>query len=66
MSAADPHIPSRGADLLLEHVTALDPGDYPQRVAARERLERIVGGYLARLLVGALSNDRRGRRSDLD
>jgi hypothetical protein len=62
MSAADPHIPSRGAELLLEHVTALDPGEYPQRVAAQERLERIVGGYLARLLVGALSSSRRRHR----
>jgi hypothetical protein len=62
MNAADPHIPSRGADLLLEHVSAVDPGDYPQRPAARERLERIVGGYLARLLVGALSGTRRHRR----
>ncbi|HEV8686102.1 MAG TPA: hypothetical protein VGQ84_02440 [Gaiellaceae bacterium] len=66
MNAAEPHIPSRGADLLLEHVTALEPADYPQRPAARERLERIVGGYLARLLVGALSGSRRPRRHDLD
>jgi hypothetical protein len=66
MSAADPYIPSRGADLLLEHVNAVDPGDYPERPAARERLERLVGGYLARLLVGALSSGRRGRRHDLD
>jgi hypothetical protein len=65
MNAADPHIPSRGADLLLEHVTALEPGEYPQRPAAQERLERLVGGYLARLLVGALSNGRRPRRPGL-
>jgi hypothetical protein len=66
MNAGDPYAPSRGADLLLEHVNAVDPGDYPQRPAASERLERLVGGYLARLLVGALSSSRRGRRSDLD
>jgi hypothetical protein len=66
MRAVDPHIPSRGADLLMEHVNSLDPGDYPQRPAARERLERIVGGALARLLVGALSGGRRARRHGLD
>jgi hypothetical protein len=58
MDAVEPHLPSRGADLLLEHVNALDPGEFPQRPAARERLERMVGGYLARLLVGALSSSR--------
>jgi hypothetical protein len=62
MDAVEPHLPSRGADLLLEHVNALEPGEFPQRPAARERLERMVGGYLARLLVGALSSSRRRHR----
>jgi hypothetical protein len=62
MDAVEPHLPSRGADLLLEHVYALEPGEFPQRPAARERLERMVGGYLARLLVGALSSSRRRHR----
>jgi hypothetical protein len=66
MNAAEPHMPSRGAELLLEHVAALEPAEYPQRPAARERLERIVGGHLARLLVGALSGSRRQRRHGLD
>jgi hypothetical protein len=65
MNAADSHIPARGADLLLEHVASLDPVEY-QGPTARERLERIVGGYLARMLVGALSSGRRHRRRSID
>ena len=57
--AAEPQ-GTRGASLLLEHVEALEA---PQRPSADERLERILGGYLARLLVGALSA-RRGRPLD--
>jgi hypothetical protein len=63
MNAADTHVPSRGADLLLEHVSALEPADQPQRPRAQERLERLVGGQLARMLVGALSGGRRSRRA---
>jgi hypothetical protein len=46
--------------LLLEHVVAFE--DERSRPSARDRLERVVGGYLARLLVGALTGDRRPRR----
>jgi hypothetical protein len=46
----------------MEHCAALDAE--PRRPTASERLERIVGGYLARLLVGALSASRRGRDAD--
>ena len=53
MDAADHHHPARGDDLLIEHWAALDAE--PPRPNARERLERILGGYLTRLLVGALS-----------
>jgi hypothetical protein len=63
MNAADSH-GTRGAELLLEHVTALDPVEH-QGPTARERLERIVGGYLARMLVGALSSGRRHRRRSI-
>lgn len=45
----------------MEHCAAFDTE--PRHPTAAERLERVVGGYLARLLVGALSS-RRGRRSD--
>lgn len=61
--AGEPQIPGRGAELLLEHCAALDAE--PPRPTAHERLERLVGGYLARLLVGALTGSRRGRPSDL-
>jgi hypothetical protein len=44
----------------MEHCAALD--DEHCRPSARERLERIVGGPLARLLVGALG--RHPRRSE--
>jgi hypothetical protein len=42
--------------LLLEHVVAFE--DDRGRPTARERLERLIGGYLARLLVGALTTAR--------
>ena len=52
MAAAEPQTPGRGSALLIEHCAALDAEQC--RPSARERLERIVGGPLARLLVGAL------------
>jgi hypothetical protein len=52
---------TRGAELLLEHVASFDPIEH-EGPSARERLERIVGGTLARMLVGALSGSRRHRR----
>jgi hypothetical protein len=55
--AAGTHDPRRIA-LLLEQVVTFE--DDRRRPSARERLERVIGGYLARLLVGALS-DRRTR-----
>ena len=58
MAAAEPHTP-KGSLLLMEHCAALD--EEHCRPTARERLERIVGGPLARLLVGALG--RHPRRS---
>ncbi len=48
--------------LLLEHVAALDRR--AARASAHERLERLVGSSLARLLVGALVG-RRGRAREL-
>jgi len=53
MAAAEPQNPWRGSILLMEHCAALEIEHC--RPTARERLERIVGGPLARLLVGALS-----------
>ena len=61
MTAAEPQIRGRGAELLLDHCEALDTEHC--RPTARERLERIVGDSLARLLIGALSN--RPRSSDV-
>jgi hypothetical protein len=58
MNAAESNLPGTRADLLLEHVNALEESNRP---SANERLERIVGGYLARLLVGALKGGRRSR-----
>ncbi len=59
MEGAAPSQDPRRIALLLEHVVALE--DDPRRVSARDRLERVIGGYLARLLIGALSTDRRSR-----
>jgi hypothetical protein len=56
--AAHRHDPRRIA-LLLEQVVAFE--DDHRRPTARERLERLIGGYLARLLVGALTSSRRTR-----
>ena len=58
--AAEPQ-GTRGASLLMEHVEALES---PSRPSAHERLERILGGYLTRLLVGALVGGRRARPLD--
>jgi hypothetical protein len=59
VDAAEPQPSGRGASLLIEHVASFDP---ERRPSARERLERLVGGPLARLLVGALA--RHPRRAD--
>jgi hypothetical protein len=53
VTAAEPQIRGRGAELLLDHCEALDTEHRPP--TARERLERIVGDSLAHLLIGALS-----------
>jgi hypothetical protein len=63
VTAAEPQIRGRGAELLLDHCEALDTEH--RRPTARERLERVVGDSLARLLIGALSN-RRPRPVDVD
>jgi hypothetical protein len=57
--AARTHDPRRIA-LLLEQV-ALFEDEALRRPSARERLERVIGGYLARLLIGALAGERRTR-----
>ncbi|TMK92286.1 MAG: hypothetical protein E6G22_06300 [Actinobacteria bacterium] len=66
MAAAAPdRIPSgRRAVLLLEHCAALDHRDdaHPRGFA---RLEEVVGGRMARLLVGALVGDHRLSPRDL-
>jgi hypothetical protein len=54
----------RGAVLLLEHCAALDQRD-ETRPRAFARLEEVVGGRLARLLVGALVGDHRLSPRDL-
>ena len=64
MTTIEPPPPARGADLLIEHCAALDTSC--SRLSANERLERMVGGSLARLLVGALQGPRGSRRDDLD
>jgi hypothetical protein len=53
----------RGAVLLLEHCAALDQRD--DRPGAFARLEEVVGGPLARLLLGALAGDHRLSPRDL-
>ncbi|HEX6702207.1 MAG TPA: hypothetical protein VF101_15875 [Gaiellaceae bacterium] len=59
MAAADDAYPTaRGATLLLEHCAALARFD-PSRPSARSRLECVVGGTLARMLVDALTGDHR-------
>ena len=63
VTAAEPQIRGRGAELLLDHCEALDTEH--RRPTARERLERIVGDALARLLIGALAS-KRARSVDVD
>ena len=63
VTAAEPQIRGRGAELLLDHCEALDTEHH--RPTARERLERLVGDSLARLLIGALST-KRPRTVDVD
>jgi hypothetical protein len=57
-AARQPHRPGRGPGLLLAHCDAIARVD---RVSPLARLEALVGGELARLLVFALSGDH-GRR----
>ena len=66
MAAAAPdRVPNgRGAVLLLEHCAALDRRD-DARPHAFARLEEVVGGRLARLLLGALVGDHRASPRDL-
>ena len=59
----DRHPNGRGAMLLLEHCAALDHRD--ERPRAFARLEQVVGGRLARLLLGALVGDHRLSPRDL-
>jgi hypothetical protein len=61
MEHAQPHTESRGPSLLIEHVEALNG-----RPPARERLERLIGPYLAGLLVGALAGGRPARHVEVD
>jgi hypothetical protein len=63
VTAAEPQNRGRGAELLLDHCEALDTEH--RHPTARERLERLVGDSLARLLIGALSS-RRPRSVDAD
>ena len=63
VTAREPQTRGRGAELLLDHCQALD--DEQRRPTARERLERLVGDSLARMLVGALAT-RRPRSVDVD
>jgi hypothetical protein len=64
MGAADPRPQGSRRELLLDHVTALDAE--PRRPTARERLERLLGGYLTSLLLGALTGGRKPRAADAD
>ncbi|HYZ19429.1 MAG TPA: hypothetical protein VE615_07785 [Gaiellaceae bacterium] len=59
MNAASPQ-PTRGLGLILEHCARLNASDHV-RPSAALRLEQLVGGDLARLLVSALSGDHAGR-----
>ena len=53
--AAEPQQGTRGSSLLIEHVEALEA---VRRPTANERLERVLGGYLTRLLLSALAGGR--------
>jgi hypothetical protein len=63
VTAAEPQIRGRGAELLLDHCEALD--NEHRRPTARERLEVLVGDSLAQLLLGALAS-RSPRSVDVD
>jgi hypothetical protein len=58
--AARTHDPRRIA-LLLGQLASFEEEN--RRPTARERLERVIGGYLARLLIGALTAQRRPRHA---
>jgi hypothetical protein len=64
MTAAEPQLQARRADLLLERVTPREPLE--ERLSARERLEDLLGGTLAAFLVGALSAGGTAPRRTLD
>jgi hypothetical protein len=58
---ADARTRRRGAELLIEHCYAIAATE--AQPTAFERLERVVGGHLARLLVGALAGGRRSPKA---
>jgi hypothetical protein len=57
--AAAPNHRGRGPELLLRHCTALTAS--VERPSAYRRLEQLVGDDLARMLVAALTGNRRDR-----
>jgi hypothetical protein len=59
MNAAPPH-PTRGLSLILEHCARLNAVENG-RPSAALRLEQLVGGDLARLLLNGLAGDHRAR-----
>jgi hypothetical protein len=59
MDAATPQ-PTRGLTLILEHCARLNGFEYA-RPSALFRLEQMIGGDLARLLLTALAGDHRRR-----
>lgn len=59
MDAAPPQ-PTRGISLILEHCARLNAFEDGQPSAAL-RLEQLVGGELARLLMSALAGDHHSR-----
>jgi hypothetical protein len=55
-AAAHSRIVSRGPSLLIAHCAAID---YEDRLPAADRLERLIGPDLTRLLLVALAGDHR-------
>jgi len=55
-AAAHDRIVSRGPDLLMAHCSALD---YERHLPATDRLHRLIGPDLTRLLLVALAGDHR-------
>jgi hypothetical protein len=53
MTVRDEPESQRAAELLIQHCSTLEETD--PRPSAYARLERLLGGYLTRLLVGALA-----------